>query len=268
MDPILSISSRSQHLKWGYRIGCHRLSAALHKSAVGSVLDEDEVRSTLDEQFEQNAQLTQRLFNAQFEQGAELTQRLFNAQLDAVESSLDGDEFPSTINSQFYDVQSAQDAASDNFEAEFVNAFDDLSEQQQQVVAQSVEAFISAQRDAEQTEEVAETAQQQTQEVAETKQQTEQAVEAASGASVPAIETAGEAPEESAETAESANGEDDGQELEVIEGLGETCANRLPDYSIESAGQPAQAGTETVVETAEVSEDRANEWVTMAQSQA
>ena len=235
MDPILSISSRSQHLKWGYRIGCHRLSAALHKSAVGSALDEDEVRST--------------------------------------------------INSQFYDVQSAQDDASDNFEAEFVNAFDDLSEQQQQVVAQSVEAFISAQRDAEQTaikgvqqtEEVAETAQQQTQEVAETaQQQTEQAVEAASGASESAIDTAEDAAEEGAEaaeeaaeeTAESANGEDDGQELEVIEGLGETCANRLPGYGIESVGQPAQADTETVAERAEVSEDRANEWVTTAQSQA
>jgi predicted flap endonuclease-1-like 5' DNA nuclease len=260
--------------------------------AIESAVDEDEIRAALDEQFEQNAQHTQRLMNAQFEQGAELFQQLFNAQLDAVESAVDDEEYRSAMNGQLYDFEAAQDDAWDEFESGFVEAFDALNAQQQRVVAQSVEAFIDAHHDAErqtvegvrQAEQAAETAQRQGQQVAETAQhQTEQAARTVQQQTQEVVETAAEGAEEIAEesadateeiASESADvdidveDEDDGQELESIEGLGPTYADRLRQYGIQSVEHLAQADGETVADAAQISEERAGEWITSAQSQA
>ena len=261
--------------------------------AFESTIDEDEIRSAIDEQFEQNAQHTQQLLNAQFEQGAELLQQLLNAQFDAFESALDDEEYRSAMNSQFYDFEASQDQAWDEFEAGFVEAFEALSTQQKHVVAQSVGAFLDAQQDTEQgviqgvqqTQQVAETAQQQTEQAAQTvQQQTEEVIETAEDATEEATQTAAagaeEIAEESADAAEdvaeqSANiaasgseSDSEGEELESIDGLGTTYADRLRTYGIESAEYLAQANSETVADAAEISEERASEWITSAQSQA
>jgi predicted flap endonuclease-1-like 5' DNA nuclease len=62
--------------------------------------------------------------------------------------------------------------------------------------------------------------------------------------------------------------ERDGEELETIDGLGETYADRLRSYGIESVEQLAQANNETVADVAQISEEQAGDWVTSAQSQA
>ncbi|WP_336364993.1 helix-hairpin-helix domain-containing protein [Halalkalicoccus salilacus] len=265
--------------------------------AFESAVDEDEIRSAADEQFEQNAKYTQQLINAQFEQGTELLQQLANAQFDAFESAVDEDEYRSAMNSQFYDFEAAQDDAWDEFESGFVEAFKALSDQQQRVVTQSVDAFLDAQKNAEQqtiegvqqAENVAEGVQQQGQQVAETaqrqgeqvaqtvQQQTEEVVEsAAEGAEEIAEESADAAEDVAAESADvgavesesESNDESEGQELESIEGLGATYADRLRSYGIESVEHLAQADSETVADAAEISKEHATEWVTSAQSQA
>ncbi|WP_336343500.1 helix-hairpin-helix domain-containing protein [Halalkalicoccus ordinarius] len=271
--------------------------------AIESAVDEDEIRSAVDEQFEQNARLTQQLLNAQFEQGAELIQQLFNAQYDAVESAVDDEQFRSAMNSQLYDFEAAQEEAWDEFESEFVAAFKELGAQQQRVVAQSVDTFLDAQQDAEQqtiqgvqqaqnaaqtaqqqTQQVAETAQQQGEQVAQTvQQQTQQVAESAAEGAEEIAEESAEAAEQQTEVqvdaaedvaSESADvdidveDEDDGQELESIEGLGPTYADRLRQYGIQSVEHLAQADGETVADAAEISEERAGEWITSAQSQA
>jgi predicted flap endonuclease-1-like 5' DNA nuclease len=263
--------------------------------AVDSAVDEDEIRSAMDEQFEQNARLTQQLVNAQFEQGAEMLQQLFNAQLDAVESTMDDEQFRSAINSQLYDFEAAQDDAWDEFESGFVEAFEALNAQQQRVVAQLVDAFLDAHQNAEQqtvegvqqAEQAAQTAQRQSQQVAETahqqgeqitrtvQQQTEEVVEsAAEGAEEIAEESADAAEDVAAESTDvnvaagESDDESEGQDLESIEGLGATYADRLRSYGIESVEHLAQADSETVADAAEISEERATEWVTSAQSQA
>jgi predicted flap endonuclease-1-like 5' DNA nuclease len=249
--------------------------------AIESAVDEDEIRAAMDEQFEQNARLTQQLLNAQFEQGAELFQQLFNAQLDAVESAVDDEEYRSAMNGQLYDFEAAQDDAWDEFESGFVEAFDALNAQQQRVVAQSVEAFIDAHHDAErqtiegvrQGQQVAETAQQQTEQAARTvQQQTQEVAETAAESTEEVVEQSADAAEdvasESADVDIDVEDENDGQELESIEGLGSTYADRLRQYGIQSVEHLAQADGETVADAAEISEERAGEWITSAQSQA
>ncbi|MFC7009322.1 helix-hairpin-helix domain-containing protein [Halalkalicoccus salilacus] len=268
--------------------------------AFESAVDEDEIRSAADEQFEQNAKYTQQLINAQFEQGTELLQKLLNAQFDAFESAVDEDEYRSAMNSQFYDFEGAQNEAWDEFESGFVEAFEALSNQQKHVVAQSVDAFLDAQQDAEQqtiqgvqqAEQVAETAQQQSQQVAQTaqqqgeqvartvQQQTEEVAQTAAEGAEEIAEESADAAEQQAEvqvdaaedvaseSADVADAEDEGQDLESIEGLGTTYADRLRQYGIQSVEHLSQADGETVADAAEVSEERATEWITSAQSQA
>jgi predicted transcriptional regulator/predicted flap endonuclease-1-like 5' DNA nuclease len=152
------------------------------------------------------------------------------------------------------DREAAQEEAWDEFESEFAAAFKELGAQQQQLVAQSVDAFLDAHQNAEQqtiqgvqqAEQVAQTVQQQTQEV---------------------VESAEEAASES-QAQSASEGESEGQDLESIEGLGATYADRLRSYGIESVEHLAQADSETIADAAEISEERATEWVTSAQSQA
>jgi len=254
--------------------------------AVESAVDEDRIRSAMNEQLEQNSRHTQQLLNAQYEQGAQLFQQLVDAQFEAFESAVDEDEYRSAMNGQFYDFEASQERAWDEFESGFVEAFDELSEQQKRVVARSVGTFLDAQENAEQQTiqgvQQAEAVQQQGQQTAEVIQtQTEQAARAAGEATEEAVESAEETTEEiaesteavteeiagSAEEAADTNGRD-GSALEAIEGLGETYADRLHSYGIESIEQLSQANSETVADVADISESRANEWITNAQSQA
>jgi len=104
----------------------------------------------------------------------------------------------------------------------------------QQLFARSVDAFLDAQEDTEQT-------------------------------TIRGVRQA----EEAARTAGNGHGvESDGERLETIDGTGETYANRLRGAGIESLEQLAGTGSETVADTAEVSESRANEWITNVQSQS
>ena len=222
--------------------------------AFSSALDDDEVRSKLDTQFDQNAELTQDVFNAQYEQSANLTRQLFNNQIDAIKSAVDSDEFRDAINSQFKDYENTQDVAWDNFESELDETLDELSDSQRHLVGETVRAVLNAQRQAQDdtvqgvraAASVTETVHDDAQQVAQTTQQ-----------------------QMAEDVRASHNGEDeDTEDLETIEGLGDTYADRLRSSGIESIDHLAAADAETVANVAEVSEDRAQDWVSNAQSQA
>lgn len=202
-----------------------------------------------------------------FEQGAKLLQQLVNAQFDAAESRLTEDESRSAMNSQSSDFEVAQNQAQDEPEPGLVEAFNALSDQQKQVITQLIKTFLDTQQDIEQ-------------QTSQGVQQTEDAVQTTQqqpGETVQATEEAGETTAENGEDitsdSEGANTDVDvdkreGEELKSIDGIGETYANRLRSSGIESLGQLAQANSETVADVAEISEDRAKEWISSAQSQA
>lgn len=128
--------------------------------AFQSALDAEEIKEAADQQFEQAAENTQQLLNVQYEQGTELTQQLFNAQFDAFTSALDDEQFRAAIEDQFEEFDAVQSETWDEFESEFAASFDELSEQQKELVDQSVETFLDAQSDAEQqTQDAVQTAQ-------------------------------------------------------------------------------------------------------------
>jgi polyhydroxyalkanoate synthase len=54
--------------------------------------------------------------------------------------------------------------------------------------------------------------------------------------------------------------------IDEIDGLGSTYADRLVDVGIETMADLSAAGAETVAEAAEVSEDRAEEWIAQAEN--
>jgi polyhydroxyalkanoate synthase len=56
--------------------------------------------------------------------------------------------------------------------------------------------------------------------------------------------------------------------LEDVDGIGDTYADRLQRAGIETEGELAQTSAERVAEIAQVSEDRAGQWITQAQGQA
>jgi predicted flap endonuclease-1-like 5' DNA nuclease len=198
------------------------------------------------------------------QQGADMLRQLFDAQLEAVGSMFEDEEVRSSVDIEFARFEATQDQAWDDFESTFLDAFDDLSDQQQRLFARSVDAYLDAQEDAERTtidgvrqaEEISETARQGAEDAAETARE---GVEEATRAGGNGRGAVAEAADESAE-------DDEDLELEAIEGLGETYANRLRSAGIESAEQLAQTGSETVADTAEVSESRAGEWISRAQS--
>ncbi|MBX0302616.1 helix-hairpin-helix domain-containing protein [Haloarcula salinisoli] len=222
--------------------------------AVESSLDDDEFRSTLDRQFQQNAEMTQELMNASFEQGAELTQELFNGQLDALESALDDEAFREALDSQFDDFERTQQRAWNKFESEFGQTFDELSERQQELV---VETALTARREPHD-------------DTVEGVRAAETVTENTSDEAEAVAETTQEALSNDVRT--TANGGHHGdahsERLESIDGLGEAYADRLRGSGIQSVDHLAEADTATVAEAAEVSEDHADEWVTSAQAQA
>ncbi len=223
--------------------------------AVESSLDDDEFRATLDRQFQRNAEMTQELVNASFEQGAELTQELFNGQFDAVESALDDDEFRAALNGQFEDFEDTQRRAWNEFESEFGDTFADLSERQQELVAETVEVALSAQQEA---EDDTVGAVRQSEAVAEDDHDVDAAV----------AETTEEQLAKDVRATENGSQYDHGDRLEDIPGLGEPYADQLRDSGIQSVDELADADTEIVAEAADISEDHAYDWVSKAQSQA
>jgi predicted flap endonuclease-1-like 5' DNA nuclease len=223
--------------------------------AVESALDDDEVRSTLNRQFQQNAELTQELINAGFEQSAEVTQDLFNAQLDAVESSLDDEAFRDAFNSQFDDLERTQQRAWDEFESKFGEAFEDLSERQQELVAETVDAALAAQREVQE-------------DTVERVRAAEAGTENVSEAAAAVAETTEQQLAKDVRAIGNGNQYDDySEKLETIEGLGETYADRLRSSGVQSIDHLATADTTTVAEAADVSEDHADEWISSAQTQ-
>lgn len=245
--------------------------------AFQSALNDEEIKEAANQQFAQTADQTQQLLNVQYEQGIALAQQLFDAQYDAVAEALDDEQFRTALEQQFEEFDAVQSEAWDEFESEFAESFEELSAQQKELVEQSVEAFLDAQQDTQQ-----QTVQgvQQGQQIAQmVQQQTEQAAQAAEKATEVTIASAAEGAEEAAQQAEvqvadaSVEAEEDAgtdneadEELEAIEGLGATYADRLRNYGIESITHLVQADSETVADAAQISEDRANEWITSAQS--
>lgn len=206
--------------------------------AMESAMDGDEFRSTMERQFEERSDLNQQLLNAEFEQGTEFARHMMNAQFDAVESTLDGDEydFREAVDRQFDEFDETQNEAWDELEDDFVEAFENLGDQQKLMVAQSMAAFVDVQEEAE--------------------QQTVEGLHTAEAA----IEASERQAHEVAETAQ--------MQLEEISGLGSTYADRLREQGIESHTQLAQATVETIAESADVSEEQAEEWIEAARYQS
>lgn len=219
--------------------------------AAESAMDDDEVRATLDRQFEQNAEMTQELMNAQFEQGAEVTQQLYNDQLDAFEQALNDDEFRTAFNNQFRNFENTQQRAWDEFESEFGDTFEELSDRQKQLVAETVNAALSAQRETEQ-------------ETIEGVRAAESVTEDATAEAEAVAEKTQEQLAEDVRTRQNGDHED----LEVIDGLGDEYAQRLRNSGIKSLNHLAQADASAVAEAADISEDHAGEWVSSAQAKA
>lgn len=192
------------------------------------------------------------------EETVEMSRKLFDAQVDAIRSAMDGDEFQSIVDRQFDEYGDGQSEAWEAFETEFFDAFEDLSERQRALVAESVQTMLDAQDDVrnqavegvQRTQEVAESAQEQSERVAG-----ETAAAAERG-----IDVAGQQAEAAAETME--------EQLEDIEGLGPTYADRLRDQGVQSVAELAQANADAVADWADVTQDQAEDWVETARSWA
>jgi predicted flap endonuclease-1-like 5' DNA nuclease len=212
--------------------------------AFQSTFDDDEVRSAVNRQLDTSAELSQQVLNAQFEQGTDLIEQLVDGQFDAFESAFDDDEVRDAVISQLEELNASQSEAWDAFEEDFREAVDDMSVQQREVAAQSVQAVLTAQEEIK--EEAIENAQQSEEVARETAENAAEAAEAQSEVAVEATE----------------------KRLEDIEGLGSTYADRLREYGIESNTHLAQANAETIAQAADVSEDQAEQWSQRANSQA
>ncbi|WP_207587369.1 helix-hairpin-helix domain-containing protein [Halomontanus rarus] len=253
--------------------------------AVEETVDDGEFREAIDHQFAERAQRTQKFLNAQFEHGTDLFQHLLRAQFDALESAVDGDEFDvrSSIDQQFEEFGQVQEEAWDEFEAEFLEMVDDLSDQQKVLLAESVDSFLDAQRETarrtvegvEGAQEIVETVQQESQDVAETAQrETEGTAAEAAEATVDAVTETGDVSERMAaettdaiEDAAEAGAEATRENLQTLEGVGSTYAARLASIEIETVDDLADAHASVITEAAEISEEQAEAWIEAAQSQ-
>jgi predicted flap endonuclease-1-like 5' DNA nuclease len=111
-------------------------------------------------------------------QALELGRRLLHAQADAMQATLNGDEFRSIADRQYEALAENQAIAMNEFESSVLDAVEELSQHQQTMFVEAFESAVDAQSDVEQqavetanrTREIAGTARRQTQEVAETAQ--------------------------------------------------------------------------------------------------
>jgi len=222
------------------------------------------------------------------QQGLDVTRQLVDAQADAFGSVVD-EGFQATVDQQLAEVSELQDDALDQFEAELLGAIEDLTDQQREFVAQSVRAVLEAHDEVERgtvegvqqaqaaTESVQETAEGVTQDVQETAEGVTQDVQetaegvtqdvqdAAEGVARDVQDAAEEAPDATGQqtvtTAEIAV-----EQLEDIDGLGSTYADRLRDAGIVSPTHLVEANLETIVEAADVREDQAEQWIESARA--
>ncbi len=132
-----------------------------------------------------------------------------------------------------------------------------------------------AEETADLTEDVAEETAETTEDVAEeTAETTEDIAEETAETTEDIAEETAEAGQEAAEAAaaegaaDESEDEEEEHQLEDIDGLGETYAQRLHDAGIQSFTHLAQADAETIAEAADVSEDRAEGWSEKARSRA
>lgn len=221
------------------------------------------------------------------QQAMELARRLFHAQVDAVQTTLSSDEFRSIVDRQFEAIDEDQTVAMDEFESTLVDAFDEMSERQREVFVESVESALDAHADVERqavqgvgrSQDVARTAQQQAETVADVAQQgTEQMAAQTTEAAEQGLNTAqrgvataqqtagGAATETTQQTPQSSELQSEAAQLEEIEGLGPTYADRLQGEGIESMTDLADADADRIAEIAEVAQDQAEEWVEEATS--
>ena len=132
-----------------------------------------------------------------------------------------------------------------------------------------------AEETAETTEDIAEETAETTEDIAEeTAETTEDIAEETAETTEDVAEETAEAGQEAAEAAaaegaaDESEDEEEEHQLEDIDGLGETYAQRLHDAGIQSFTHLAQADAETIAEAADVSEDRAEGWSEKARSRA
>lgn len=179
------------------------------------------------------------------EQGIEFAREAADAQLEA-----------------FGAFEESGDEAWDDFEAEFLAAVDELGEQQRAVLAESVEAFLDANRNAERetvegvqaASSAARTVRQQTEAVSRTAQQSaEDAADETAEAAEQQAELQAEVVDESLDN------------LVALEELGSTHADRLRERDIESTDDLAEADVAAVAAAADVSEAQAEAWIEAAQ---
>jgi len=200
------------------------------------------------------------------QQGLDVTRQLVDAQADAFGSVVD-EEFQATVDQQLAEVSELQDDALDQFEAELLGAIEDLTDQQREFVAQSVRAVLEAHDEVEQgTVEGVQQAQAATESVQETAEGVARDVQdAAEGVARNVQDAAEEAPDATGQqtvtTAEIAV-----EQLEDIDGLGSTYADRLRDAGIVSPTHLVEANLETIVEAADVREDQAEQWIESARA--
>jgi gas vesicle protein len=233
------------------------------------------------------------------QQGLDVTRQLVDAQADAFGSVVD-EGFQATVDQQLAEVSELQDDALDQFEAELLDAIEDLTDQQREFVAQSVRAVLQAHDEVERgtvegvqqaqaaTESVQETAEGVTQDVQETAEGVTQDVqETAEGVTQDVQETAegvtqdvqdaaegvARDVQDAAEEAPDATGQQTVttaeiavEQLEDIDGLGSTYADRLRDAGIVSPTHLVEANLETIVEAADVREDQAEQWIELARA--
>ena len=211
------------------------------------------------------------------QQGLDVTRQLVDAQADAFGSVVD-EGFQATVDQQLAEVSELQDDALDQFEAELLGAIEDLTDRQREFVAQSVRAVLEAHDEVEQgavegvqqaqaaTESVQETAEGVARDVQETAEGVAEDVqEAAEGVAQDVQDATEEAPDATGQqtvtTAEIAV-----EQLEDIDGLGSTYADRLRDAGIVSPTHLVEANLETIVEAADVPEDQAQQWIESARA--
>jgi predicted flap endonuclease-1-like 5' DNA nuclease len=200
------------------------------------------------------------------QQGLDVTRQLVDAQADAFGSVVD-EGFQATVDQQLAEVSELQDDALDQFEAELLGAIEDLTDQQREFVAQSVRAVLQAHDEVERgTVEGVQQAQAATESVQETAEGVTQDVqETAEGVARDVQDAAEEAPDATGQqtvtTAEIAV-----EQLEDIDGLGSTYADRLRDAGIVSPRHLVEANLETIVEAADVREDQAEQWIESARA--
>lgn len=200
------------------------------------------------ETFLQNGLAVQR---ATQQQGVDLVRQLVYIQVDAAESVLDEAEsdVQAAIGQQFEEFLHTQADTWDALKADVLEAIEDLTERQEALFTQSVEAVIDAQQQAEQ-------------QTVEGIQQTGETIQMNGEPDVSGADHAGNSTQQQVV----AQPDLEYERLEDIEGLGSTYADRLRDHGIESLTHLVEANPETIADAADVSESRAETWITAAQA--